>query len=165
MEQYLTIAFAIFVGVNLVNVVLSTLRSIFTIKATRFVATLFNALSYGFVALIMKQMSGFDTASVVVVTLITNLIGVYGSMFVLDKLKKDSVWKITVIARMIDYPEMIHEFVENELPFNSYQIFTKYGESIGIDIFSKNQKDSQKLKEILSKYDVKYHVNELTKQL
>ena len=165
MEQYLTIAFAIFVGVNLVNVVLSTLRSIFTIKATRFVATLFNALSYGFVALIMKQMSGFDTASVVVVTLITNLIGVYGSMFVLDKLRKDAVWKVTVVAQMVDYPEIIHELVDADLAFNTHQLFTKYGESIQIDVFSKNQKDSQKLKEILSKYDVKYHVNELTKQL
>lgn len=165
MENYLTIGFAIFIGINLVNVILSTLRSIFTIKATRFVATIANAVSYGFVALIMKQMSAFDTTAVVVVTLVTNLVGVYGSMFVLDKLKKDSVWKITVIVLQKDWKEIVETLRGNDIDYNDYQVNTNYGHSVGIDIFSKNQAESKFIKGLLSDYDVKYHVNELTKQL
>lgn len=165
MEKYLTLALAIFIVINLINVILSTMKSILTIKSTRLVATLINAVSYGFYALIFKQMSGFNTETVVAVTIVANLIGVYFSMWLLERLKKDKLWKITVVCAYSDSSIIASILMANEIGFNSYDIHTKYGKSVGLDIFSKNQKESKFIKNLLASYDVKYHINELSKQL
>ena len=165
MENYLTIGILIFFGINLVNVMLSTMKSILTIRSTRLVATIFNALSYGFYALIVKQMSGFDTYVVVAVTIIANLIGVYFSMWLLDKLKKDKVWKIQIVASENDFTQLKMQFINHGISFNNYDIYTKYGLSVGVDVFSNNQTESALVKEILAPYKVKYNVSELSKSL
>lgn len=165
MENYLTIGILIFFGINLVNVMLSTMKSILTIKSTRLIATIFNASSYGFYALIVKQMSGFDTYVVVTVTIIANLIGVYFSMWLLDKLKKDKVWKIQIVASENDFTQLKMQFINHGISFNNYDIYTKYGLSVGVDVFSNNQTESALVKEILAHYKVKYNVSELSKSL
>ena len=165
MTQYITITLLVFIGINLINVILSTMKSILTIKSTRLVATLINAIAYGFYSLIVKQMSDFDTTIVVVVTIGTNLIGVYFSMWLLDKLKKDKIWKITVVVFGDDYKEITDALMTNEIGFNNYNLHTKYGQNIALDIFSKSQKDSKLIKDLLADYEVKYYITELNKQL
>jgi len=70
----------IFFIITLVNVILSTVKSILTVKASRKVAALINAIAYGFYAMVVKQMATVSTSTVVIVTVLCNLIGVYFSM-------------------------------------------------------------------------------------
>ena len=88
MAQYLTISTLIFFLLNLINVMLSTVKSVLTVKASRLIATLINALAYGYYTIIIKQISNSSIEMVVTVTIITNLIGVYTSLWLLDKFKK-----------------------------------------------------------------------------
>ena len=152
--------------ITFINVLLSTTKSILTVKSSRGVAALINAISYGFYAMVVKQMANVSTEIVIVATVICNLIGVYFSMWLLDKLKKAVLWKITVIPEMANFGTIRSELVANGLGFNEYPIITKYGEQMGLDIFSKDQKESKAIKEILnSNGRVKYHILEIGKQL
>ena len=164
-KEYLTYGILIFFVVNLINVMLSTVKSIWTVKSTRMMATVINALSYGFYALIVKQMANYQLEVVVGVTIIANLIGVYFSMWLLDRFKKDKLWKISVIIMGKDYLEIRDSLLANDIGFNDYEINTKYGYSVGLDIFSKSQDESRFIKKLFDEYSVKYHVMEIGKSL
>lgn len=166
LNQYLTYGILVFFIVNLINVMLSTVKSIWTVKATRIMATLINAGSYGFYAMIVRSMGSYQMEVVVVVTIISNLIGVYFSMWLLDKFKKDKLWKVTIIMPKHDVVDFRHELLDLNLGFNEYPVNTKMGDTKGFDVFTKNQKDSKNLRDALAKYpQVRYHIAEIGKQL
>lgn len=155
-----------FTIITLINVVLSTAKSILTIKASRKVAALINAVSYGFYAMVVKQMSTVSLEAVVIITVLANLIGVYFSMWLLDKFKKDVFWKVTIIPENENFASIRKELVENELGFNEYEVNTRYGNQKALDVFSENTAASKKLKEILNRYgNIKYHISEIGTQL
>ena len=87
------IATIIFFICSLINVMLSTLKTILTVKASKGVATIINAITYGFYAIVVKQLASLDLITTVTVTIITNIIGVYVSMWLLERTKKDCLWK------------------------------------------------------------------------
>lgn len=155
-----------FAIITLINVVLSTAKSILTVKATREIAALINAISYGFYAMVVKQMTTVDIEIVVIVTVLANLIGVYFSMWMLDKFRKDLFWKITIIPETVSFPNIRKELVENKLGFNEYEVNTKYGNQTALDVFSESQESSKKIKEILNRNgNVKYHISEVANHL
>lgn len=156
----------VFSIITLINVMLSTAKSILTVKSSRKVAAWINAISYGFYAMVVKQMSTVSVEVVVIVTVIANLIGVYFSMWLLDKFKKDVFWKITIIPENSAFQNIKKELVENKLGFNEYEVNTKYGDQKALDVFSENQESSKKIKEILKRNGrVKYHISEIGTQL
>lgn len=156
----------IFIVITLINVILSTAKSILTVKSSREVASLINAISYGFYAMVVKQMATVSLEVVVIATVGCNLIGVYFSMWLLDKFKKDVFWKVTVIPENVHVKEIKNKLVENKLGFNEYNVNTKYGEQTVLDIFSQDRNSSKKIKEILNENGkMKYHVSEIGKQL
>lgn len=168
MEKILTLDTTVifFVVITLINVILSTVKSILTVKSSRGVATLINAIAYGFYTLVVKSMSAVSTETVVISTIGCNLVGVYFSMWLLDKFKKDVLWKITVVPEMKHMEKIREELQSSEIGYNIYSLNTKYGNQSGIDIFSKSQSDSKIIKEILnSNGKVKYHIMEIGKQL
>ena len=156
----------IFFIITLINVILSTIKSILTVKASRGIASLINAISYGFYAMVVKQMATVSLEIVIISTVICNLIGVNFSMWLLDKFKKDVLWKITVIPQTKFFENIRAELVLNDLGFNEYPIVTKYGNQMALDIFSNNQNESKKVKEILSENGkMKYHILEISQNL
>ena len=152
----------IFTVCSLVNVILSTMKTILTVRSTKIVASVINAVTYGFYAIVVKQLASLDLTVTVIVTIATNLIGVYISMWIMDKMKKDCLWKISVTTKDKSIVKKIENFdIEYTLSPIQYKKETYYS----IEIFSKNQKDSTIIKNILNEYKVKYNVTEITKTL
>ena len=152
----------IFTVCSLVNVILSTMKTILTVRSTKIVASIVNAVTYGFYAIVVKQLASLDLTVTVIVTIATNLIGVYLSMWLMDKMKKDCLWKISVTTRDKNLAKKIENFdIEYTMSPIQYKNETYYS----IEIFSKNQKDSTIIKNILNEYKVKYNVTEITKTL
>lgn len=159
-------AIIIFFIITLINVILSTVKSILTVKASRGIATLINAITYGFYAVVVKQMTTVDTTTVVIATVICNLIGVYFSMWLLDKFKRDVLWKITMIPKVDNADRLREQLIQNGLGFNVYPINTKYGSQTAFDVFSESQEESRVVKNILQEIGtIKYHILEIDKQL
>ena len=156
------VAIIIFTVCSLVNVILSTMKTILTVRSTKVVASVINAVTYGFYAIVVKQLASLDLTVTVIVTIATNLIGVYLSMWIMDKMKKDCLWKISVTTKDKSIVKKIENFdIEYTLSPIQYKKETYYS----IEIFSKNQKDSTIIKNILNEYKVKYNVTEITKTL
>lgn len=152
----------IFTVCSLVNVILSTMKTILTVRSTRTVASLINAITYGFYAIVVKQLASLDVTVTVVVTIATNLVGVYFSMWLMDKMKKDCLWKICATTKDKSIVKKIENFdIEYVMAPVKYKDETFYS----IEIFSKNQKDSAIIKNILNEYSIKYNITEITKTL
>ena len=156
------VAIIIFTVCSLVNVILSTMKTILTVRSTKVVASIINAITYGFYAIVVKQLASLNLTVTVIVTIATNLIGVYISMWLMDKMKKDCLWKISVTTKNKSIAKKIENFdIEYTMSPIQYKNETYYS----IEIFSKNQKDSTIIKNILNEYKVKYNVTEITKTL
>ena len=83
----------VFFVCSLINVFLSTMKTLLMVRAGRNSAIAINAICYGFYTLVVKQLASVDYMTAVIVTVITNIIGVWLSYVVLDKFKKDKLWR------------------------------------------------------------------------
>lgn len=149
------IQISIFSLCTLVNVMLSTCKSVLTVKASRRTAAIINAISYGFYTIVLKQITGAPLLISFTVTLVANLIGVYSSLWILDKTKKDKLWKIEVTIPK-EYTNTVH-FELKEVPHSYIEGIGKY---TLFNFYCESQKESCKVKEIIVKYDAKYFISE-----
>ena len=155
-----TKVFIIFAICSLVNVILNTLKSLVMIGGSKKMAIIVNAITYGFYTLVVKQLGSVDYVTAVVVTIITNIIGVWLSYGIIDMFKKDKIWRITVTLKD---SKNVAECITN---LNTYNI--GYNHIMGtnsIDIYSDNQKESRIVKSILDNYEYKYFIQEMEKSL
>ena len=72
-------AIILFIVCTAVNVILSTIKSIATIKGGKFMAALMNALTYGFYSwvIILTTIDNLSTVSKMLITAACNFVGVY----------------------------------------------------------------------------------------
>ena len=150
----------VFVVCSLVNVVLSTLKTLIMVNAGRGSAIIINAVCYGFYTLVVKQLTSVDYITAVTVTILANLVGVWLSYKIMDLFKKDRLWRITVTLKNKKALE------ECKINLEKYNIgFTPIEKTNSIDIYSYNQKESAIIKNILANYDYKYFIQEMAKSL
>lgn len=141
---------------------LSTVKSILTVRSSKGVATIINAISYSFYTIIVKQLADISFHMAIVSTFITNIIGVYVSIWILEKIalrfKTDKLWKISVTS----YDNSITTKLDNyNIGYTISEKIYKDKKVYSIDIFSESQTHSTIIKNILSDYKVKYHITEI----
>lgn len=145
---------------SLVNVILSTLKTLIMVNAGRNSSIAINAICYGFYTLVVKQLGAVDYVTAVVVTILANVVGVWISYKIMDLFKKDKLWRITVTLKNKKALE------ECKINLEKYNIgFTPIEKTNSIDIYSYNQKESAIIKNILANYDYKYFIQEMAKSL
>ena len=150
----------IFCICSLVNVILSTLKTLIMVNAGRNSSIAINAICYGFYTLVVKQLSSVDYATAVLVTIGANIVGVWISYKIMDLFKKDKLWRITVTLKSKKALD------ECKVNLEKYNIgFTPIEKTNSIDIYSYNQKESAIIKNILANYDYKYFIQEMAKSL
>ena len=150
-----TFAIGVFFLCSLVNVMLSTCKTVLTVKASKGVATLINACTYGFYAIVVKQLASFDLIYTVSITIITNIIGVYVSLWILEKFSKDKLWKIEVTI-----PTNKLEIVDMELADIPHSYIYLSEKHTLFNFYCSTQQESAKVKEIVNKYEARYFVAE-----
>ena len=103
-------AILLFIICTFANVVLSTIKSVMTIKGGKMSAAIWNALSFGLYSyiVIMTASAPISTIGKVVITIGCNLIGVYGVKLVEEKMRKDKMWKIEMTVRN-EYVDKVHD--------------------------------------------------------
>lgn len=155
----------LFFGLQLVNVVLSTMRSILTVKASKHVAAIMNAISYTFYSAVVKLITSQDMYVVCAVTFVTNIIGVYIANWVLEKAKRDKLWRISATVKgQKKVGAMGKSLEEYNIGYNVTPCEDCEDKFI-FDIFSYSQGESVLIKEVLTNYNVKYCVMEISKKL
>lgn len=138
----------LFIVLQLLNVILHTVRSILTVKGSKLVASISSAIAYGLysvVTVIMVQ--NIDLWLVVVVTVVTNLIGTYFSKWLLERLKKDDLWEVVATVSNLDADRLKHKLKDNQI--ECYYVVLDNGTAV-VHIYSKSQKDSEFIKTTVS---------------
>jgi uncharacterized protein YebE (UPF0316 family) len=148
----------LFIILNIVNVVLQTVKSIATIKCGKTVASLINAVAYGlYTVVVVYTVCDLDLWVKVAVVALANFVGVYVVKLIEEKARKDKLWKVeaTVPANMVDPLhnslkdcDIAHNYIEG---VGQYTIF---------NIYCHTQAESIEVREVLEDVKVKYFVSE-----
>ena len=150
---------AVFVVLNVINVVIQTIKSIATIKCGAWAAAGINAVAYGLYTVVVVYMNadGLGLFWKAIIIGLANLIGVYVVKLVEAKNRKDKLWKVeaTVLrghttalhCALVD-AEISHNYLENVGKFTLFNVYCE------------TQADSVKAKEVLDKFGAKYFVSE-----
>jgi hypothetical protein len=150
--------FWIFVVLNVVNVVIQTVKSIATIKCGKVPAAVINAVAYGLYTIVVVytvcELPLWLKATVVAVA---NLLGVYVVKVLEEKARKDKLWKIEATI-LRGHTEELHSLLDKvDIPHNYLENVGKY---TLFNIYCDTQKESALAKELLNKYNAKYFVSE-----
>ena len=106
--------------ISLINVILSSTKSICTVRYGRSINVITNVVAYSFYTVVVKQTADLPLEITVVATAAANALGVWISYAILDLLQKDRLWKVEVVVAK-DYTEALHEELK-DIPHNYIEI-------------------------------------------
>ena len=152
--DYLTLSVGIFFLMQFINVVLSTMKTILTVKANAHVAMLINTATYTFYSGVVKLLTDQPMIVVLVTTFVTNIIGVYLAMYILKKTRKDVLWKVEVTVGN-EVAEELHNKMA-DVPHSYIEV----GKNTLFNFYCDTQKESAKVKDVVNHYNAKYFVAE-----
>lgn len=129
LELLLSATTVYFFLISLVNVLLSSIKSICTVRYGRGICVTMNVISYSFYVVVVEQIANLPLTITVISTALANALGVWLSYAILDFLQKDRLWKIEVILPKdltslfhIGLKSISHDYIEMgpKVLFNFY---------------------------------------------
>lgn len=151
----------IYFSANVLYVGLNTVTTILRVKSGKLISAVFSAICYGFyvyVLVLTADSSNLPTYIKAILTAITNFIGVYVSMWILERTKRDKLWEITAtLSENANYKSLIEKLKSEKISFNYNKITS--GEYI-FTLYSHTQKESKIIKNILDSENAKYIAHE-----
>ena len=123
LDVLLSMSALYFFLISLVNVILSSTKSICTVRYGRGINVLTNVVAYSFYTVVVKQTASLPIEITVVATAIANALGVWLSYVVLDLIQKDRLWKVEVVV-LKTYTTILHEELA-DIPHNYIEIGPK----------------------------------------
>ena len=148
----------LFIVMNIVNVIIQTIKSIATIKCGKTAAALINALAYGlYTYIIVLTNCDLPLLAKCLIVASANFVGVYVVKLIEEKARKDKVWKVECSVPT-ERAEVFKNWVkERNLPFNFIENVGKY---TIFNIYCYTQEDSAKAKVLMEHFALKYFVSE-----
>lgn len=150
-----------FALITLANVIIQTVKSLFTIKGGKLSAATVNAIAFGFYTYIIF-FTADDSISLwqkALITAICNFIGVFFVKFIEERLQKDRLWIFNCTAKVestdvIKITELLKS-MDISLTYNQLKddLYT-------LSIYSYTQSESEMIKSVLKNYKIKYCVIE-----
>ena len=147
----------IFIVIQFANVIISTIKSVLTVKGGKTTAAIINAVSYTFAAVVTKFITEQSFLWVILITFFTNLIGVYLAKWLLEKTKKERLWTIMTTAREDNHAEIEQQLRRRDI---QYTLLPAANDRYFIHIFSYSKAESAMISEILEQFSLKYSIVE-----
>ena len=134
-----------FIALNVVNVIIQTVKSIATIKCGKTMASLVNAIAYGlYTVVVVYTVCDLPLWLKVVVVGVANLIGVYVVKWGEEKARKDKVWLVKTTIPTENAEQAKHFLEQAEISFTYYDL-QKY---FVFDTFCDTQEETTKVLQI-----------------
>lgn len=146
----------IFIVLNIVNVVIQTVKSIATIKCGKGMAAIINAVAYGlYTIVVVYMMCDLSLWLKALIIGMANLVGVYVVKLLEEKSRKDKLWKVEATVKGLQaYEELTNKGISCNC------LCTNKNNEYIINCFCPTQKESATVKTVLTKYEAKYFVSE-----
>ena len=120
MYELLSLTALYFFIISLINVILSSAKSICTVRYGRGINVFMNVISYSFYVIVVKQTADLPLVVTVISTAAANALGVWLSYAILDRIQKDKLWKVEVIIPN-SFTEKLHLELKN-IPHNYVEL-------------------------------------------
>ena len=148
----------VFVGLSIVNVVFSTIRSIVTINGNKIAASLISGGYFAFYNVMMiYTVADFPMWQKCVITFVCNVVGVFLVKWGEEKARKDKLWEVRATVYE-PYTESLHHDLESaDIPHNYIPNIGKY---TIFNIYCETQAESKRVKDLLDYHKAKYFVSE-----
>ena len=151
----------IFIVLNVVNVIIQTVKSLATVKCGKTVAAIVNAVAYGlYTVVVVYTMCDLPLWAKALIVGVANLIGVYVVKLFEEKARKDKLWRVEATIPREEAEQMIEDCKYYKLTYNYVDIEKWYL----FNFYCPTKKDSTNVKNLLKSYNAKYFVSE-TKNL
>lgn len=150
--------FITFVILNIVNVIIQTIKSLATVKCGKTIASIVNAIAYGlYTVVVVYTVCDLPLWLKVVVVGVANLIGVYVVKLIEEKSRKDKLWKIECTVPNEQVMRLCYD-LKKKVPFNAYEVLE--GDYTVFNIYCSNKSQSEYVKDCLKVRQAKYFVSE-----
>ena len=148
----------IFIVLNIVNVIIQTIKSLATVKCGKTVAAIINAVAYGlYTVVVVYTVCDLPLWLKVVVVGACNLVGVFCVKWGEEKARKDKLWEVRATVYE-PYTESLHHDLESaNIPHNYIPNIGKY---TIFNIYCETQAESKRVKDLLDYHKAKYFVSE-----
>lgn len=147
----------IFIVLNIVNVILQTVKSLATVKCGKVAAAIVNAVAYGLYTIVlvytMCDLPLMWKASIVA---LCNFIGVYVVKLIEEKARKDKLWKVEMTLPP-EHAEKVHTMLQLVGIPHNYINIEKY---VLFNCYCATQAESARVKTIANDFEAKYFVSE-----
>lgn len=158
MEFEMDSLFVTFVILNIVNVILQTVKSLATVNCGKWVASIVNAVTFGvYTVVIVYTVCELPLAVKVIVVSLCNLVGVFVVKLIEEKTRKDQLWKVELTVNNSQTEKLAKELDTLKIPNNYIDHVGKY---TIFNIYCATQKESTLVKEIANRHNAKYFVSE-----
>lgn len=147
----------VFIILNIINVIIQTIKSLCTINGGKTVAAIVNAAAYGFYTIVVVyMMSDLPLFTKAFIVGACNLVGVYIVKLVEEKRRKDKLWKVEMTVNN----EFIGKVAQELAAFNISNNRITLKEWAVFNCYCPTQEESRFCREVGKKYFAKFFVSE-----
>lgn len=150
LNTLLSVTTLYFFLISLINVILSSIKSICTVRYGRGINIIANVVAYSFYTIVVKQTADLPLEITVIATAIANALGVWLSYAILDFVQKDRLWKVEVVVSKV-YIGHIHNELE-DIPHN----FVEIGPKALFNFYCNTKSETSKVIKHCRKYKGKF---------
>lgn len=156
----MNMALIVFIVCTFANVVISTIKSVMTIKGGKCAAALWNALAFGLYTYIVVLTATAPVSTIwkVVITASCNLVGVFCVKLIEEKMRKDRLWKLEMTVKFTDADAMHTDLTAVGLPNN----YVNAGKHAVFNCYCETKSDTDKAIAIGKQYNAKTFASETT---
>lgn len=148
----------IYIVLNILNVLIQTVKSIVTIKGGKVASAFTNAIAYGlYTVVVVYMMCDLPLWLKATIIGLCNLVGVYIVKWLEEKARRDKLWKIEMTVRNSRAEDLAAMLILANISFNK---IPTTGVDTVFNIYSKTQAESHAIREIAKKFNAKYFVSE-----
>ena len=139
-----------FFFISLINVVLSSTKSICTVRYGRGINVLTNVIAYSFYTVVVKQTANLPLTITILSTAVANALGVWLSYVILDFVQKDRLWKVEVIIPKHHTKTLREEL--KELP----HVYVEVGPNTLFNFYCSTKEDTSMVVKCCKNYEGKF---------
>ena len=146
-----------FVILNFINVLINTARSLTTVKGGKWIASLMNALCYGYYTVIIVITATYDIPLPlkIVAVAIVNFIGVFCIKLGEEKIQKEKLWIYNAIGvDNVAGTVLGIALKEENIKFTITEVAKHFN---NIEIFSETMEQSETITKFLDNLELKYY--------
>ena len=147
----------LFIVMNIINVVIQTVKSIATIKCGKTAAAIINAIAYGlYTYIVVLTMCDLPLLAKCLIVAGANFVGVYVVKLIEEKARKDKLWKVEATVAPNNAGWLMDRLNEDNISWNYIDV----NKWVIFNIYCATQAESKIAKEHLAQANAKYFVSE-----